>query len=91
LQETIDSIRNNTKQVAAASGSDLTASSVYKRILIVDDNTDINFTYKRGLERYYEGYDDNDNNNKIRFEVYTYNNPLVALSEFKPNFQGRIS
>jgi hypothetical protein len=91
LQETIDSIRNNTKQVAAASGSDLTASSVYKRILIVDDNTDITFTYKRGLERYYEGYDDNDNNNKIRFEVYTYNNPLVALSEFKPNFQGRIS
>ena len=91
MQETIDSIRNNTKQVAAASGSDLTASSVYKRILIVDDNTDITFTYKRGLERYYEGYDDNDNNNKIRFEVYTYNNPLVALSEFKPNFQGRIS
>jgi CheY-like chemotaxis protein len=60
--------------------------SFYKRILIVDDDTDITFTYKLGLERYYEGYNDNDNNNKIRFEVYAYNNPLVALSEFKPNF-----
>jgi PleD family two-component response regulator len=30
--------------------------------------------------------DDNDFNNKIKFQVYTYNNPLVALSEFKPHF-----
>jgi hypothetical protein len=29
--------------------------SFYKRILIVDDDTDITFTYKLGLERYYEG------------------------------------
>jgi CheY-like chemotaxis protein len=60
--------------------------SFNKRILIVDDDTDITFTYKLGLERYYEGYDDNNINNKTRFEVYTYNNPLVALSEFKSNF-----
>ena len=38
-----------------------------------------------GLEGYHYG-NDNDNNNKTRFEVYTYNNPLEALSEFKPNF-----
>jgi CheY-like chemotaxis protein len=58
-----------------------------KRILIVDDDTDITFTYKLGLETYYEGYeDDNYNSSKIRFQVYTYNNPLVALSEFKSNF-----
>jgi DNA-binding response OmpR family regulator len=31
-----------------------------------------------GLDGYY--YD------KRRFEVYTYNNPLEALSQFKPNF-----
>jgi CheY-like chemotaxis protein len=60
--------------------------SFYKRILIVDDDTDITFTYKLGLERYYEGYDDDHNSNKIRFEVFTYNNPLAALSEFKSNF-----
>jgi CheY-like chemotaxis protein len=58
---------------------------LYKRILIVDDNDDTTFTYKIGLETYYEGYED-DNDNKIRFQVYTYNNPLAALSEFKPNF-----
>jgi CheY-like chemotaxis protein len=33
-----------------------------------------------------EGYYDNDSNDKRKFEVYTYNNPLEALSEFKPNF-----
>jgi CheY-like chemotaxis protein len=52
-----------------------------KRLLIVDDDPDITLTFGVGLEGYY--YRDND---KIRFEVYPYNNPLVALSEFKPNF-----
>jgi CheY-like chemotaxis protein len=60
--------------------------SFYKRVLIVDDDNDITFTYKLGLERYYEGYDDDVNSSKIRFEVSTYNSPLEALSEFKPNF-----
>jgi CheY-like chemotaxis protein len=59
---------------------------LYKRILIVDDNTDTTFTYKTGLERYYDGYEGDSNDNKIRFKVYTYNNPLVALSEFKPHY-----
>jgi two-component SAPR family response regulator len=27
-----------------------------------------------------------DSSDKVRFEVYTYNDPAVALSEFKPNF-----
>jgi CheY-like chemotaxis protein len=43
-----------------------------------------------GLEGY--NYDDDnindsdDKNIRTRFEVYTYNNAAVALSEFKPNF-----
>jgi CheY-like chemotaxis protein len=49
-----------------------------KTILIVDDDPDINLTFKVGLDSYY--YD------KRRFEVYTYNNPVLALSEFKPHF-----
>ena len=49
-----------------------------KRILIVDDDPDITLTFKVGLDGYH--YD------KRRFAVYTYNNPLTALSEFKPNF-----
>ncbi|MGC2428619.1 MAG: response regulator [Nitrososphaeraceae archaeon] len=76
----MDSIRNNTKQVAA-SELDLAAFASYKRILIVDDDTDTAFTFKSGLEGCYDYTDD-----KTRFEVYMYNNPLVALSEFKPHF-----
>jgi Zn-finger nucleic acid-binding protein len=49
-----------------------------KRILIVDDDPDITFTFKVELDGYY--YD------KRRFKVYTYNNPLLALSEFKLHF-----
>ena len=46
-----------------------------KRILIVDDNSDIAFTLTTGLE-------DSDKNMK----VFSYGNPLDALKDFKPNF-----
>ena len=53
----------------------------WKRILIIDDEADVTITFKAGIE---------DNNNKTdankRIEVYTSSNPVVALSEFKPNF-----
>jgi hypothetical protein len=52
-----------------------------KRILIVDDDPDITLTFKVGLEEYYYYHDD-----KRRFEVYSYNNPAVAVREFKPHF-----
>jgi two-component SAPR family response regulator len=38
------------------------------------------------LEGYYDDSNDDNYNNKKKFEVYTYDNPLEALSEFKPNF-----
>ena len=53
-----------------------------KRILIVDDEPDVTLTFDVGLEGYYY-YQDNE---RRRFEVYTYNNPAIAISEFKPNF-----
>jgi two-component SAPR family response regulator len=34
-----------------------------------------------GLKGYYY-----DGDEKRRFKIYPYNNPIVALSEFKPNF-----
>ena len=43
------------------------------RILIVDDDPDITLSFSIGLE---DG----------GFEVYTYNDPLDALSNFKPGF-----
>ena len=49
--------------------------------MIVDDEEDVTITFKAGIE---------DSNNKTdankRIEVYTSNNPVVALSEFRPNF-----
>jgi CheY-like chemotaxis protein len=53
----------------------------WKRILIVDDDADLTLTFKAVIED-----SNNDNNTKTRIEVYTSNNPVVALSEFKPNF-----
>jgi CheY-like chemotaxis protein len=53
----------------------------WKRILIVDDDKDITTTFKEAIEG-----SNNGNNPNTRIEVYTSNNPVVALSEFKPNF-----
>jgi CheY-like chemotaxis protein len=53
----------------------------WKRMLIVDDEEDVTITFKAGIE--------NNNNNtdaNKRIEVYTSNNPLNALAEFRPNF-----
>jgi CheY-like chemotaxis protein len=52
-----------------------------KRILIVDDDVDISTTFKLGIE---DGNSNTDTNKRI--EVYVSNNPVIALSEFKPNF-----
>ncbi|MGH9987520.1 MAG: hypothetical protein ACRD8W_26545 [Nitrososphaeraceae archaeon] len=47
----------------------------HKRILIVDDNSDIAFTLQIGLE-----------NNDTTMHVYSYDNPVNALIDFEPNF-----
>ncbi|MDW0282984.1 MAG: response regulator [Nitrososphaeraceae archaeon] len=56
-----------------------------KRILIVDDDPDITFTLKKGLEA-----ENDKNGNKTLFKVDSHNNPLKALSEFKPDFYDLI-
>jgi CheY-like chemotaxis protein len=53
-----------------------------KRILVVDDDPDITLTFKADLDGHYYG----DGDKKKRFEVYTYNDPLLLLKEFKPHF-----
>jgi CheY-like chemotaxis protein len=55
-----------------------------KRILIVDDDPDITYTFKAGIE--YSSTDNDNNSSNSRIEVYTYNDPLEALSEFKPHY-----
>ena len=54
---------------------------LWKRILIVDDDTDLTITFKAVIE---ESNNNNDVNKRI--EVYTSNDPIVTLSDFKPNF-----
>ncbi|MGB7954788.1 MAG: response regulator [Candidatus Nitrosopolaris sp.] len=49
--------------------------------MFIDDDPDITLTFKEGIEN---SNGNEDINKKI--EVYTYNNPSTALSEFKPNF-----
>jgi CheY-like chemotaxis protein len=53
-----------------------------RQILVVDDDPDITLTFKKA----FEAENENSNNKKISFVVSTYNDPLLALSEFKPNF-----
>jgi CheY-like chemotaxis protein len=54
-------------------------SPLIKRILLVDDDPDVTLTFKAGLDGHYYS-------EKKRFEVYTYNDPLLVVNEFKPNF-----
>ena len=59
------------------------SSSFVKSILVLDDNPDITLTFKEGLEAENNNESNNDN---VFFEVFTYTDPILALSEFKPNF-----
>ncbi len=52
-----------------------------KTILVIDDDKDITLTVRSSFES------ENDRStNGIFFQVHTHNFPLLALSEFKPNF-----
>jgi DNA-binding response OmpR family regulator len=53
----------------------------WKRILIIDDDPDVTTTFKVGIENSNNYADDSKT-----IEVYTYNDPLTALSEFESNF-----
>ena len=52
-----------------------------KRILLIDDDADITLTFKKGLEE-----ENETSGNKVVLQVFSYNNPLLALAEFKTNF-----
>ena len=73
--------------IASMLGEDLLHDTVvikekqrfWKKILIIDDEHDITVTFKLGIE----SSNNSHNNDSKNIEVYTYNDPLVALSEFK--------
>jgi DNA-binding response OmpR family regulator len=72
-----DSGTNNTGQMLSDGKIKSLSSntSLHKRILVVDDNSDIAFTLRIGLE-------DSD----PTMQVHSFDNPLTALLEFKPDF-----
>ena len=67
--------KEHTSQSSASSSLPSLNLHQHKRILIVDDDSDITFTLRIGLE-----------NNDTAMQVYSYNNPVNALIDFKPNF-----
>ncbi|MGC2574868.1 MAG: response regulator [Candidatus Nitrosopolaris sp.] len=56
-------------------------NQLYNRILIVDDDADLTMTFRAVIE-----HSNNDVDVNKRIEVYTSNDPVASLSEFKPNF-----
>jgi DNA-binding NtrC family response regulator len=69
----------NTTACAASTTTEQKPPLRKKRILIIDDHSDTALTFKAGLESIIT-------NNKKEIEIYTYDDPLAALLEFKPNF-----
>ncbi len=71
-----DTVRNGQLELdyiqRPSSESDI---QLIKRILVVDDNSDVAFTLRLGLE-----------NGDTTMQVYSYDNPVKALADFEPNF-----
>jgi DNA-binding response OmpR family regulator len=66
-------LADSTLQNETTTDTTIKEKPLSKIILIVDDDPDVASIFSMGLED--EG-----------FEVYTYNDPLIALSNFKPSF-----
>ena len=62
-------------------------SPLTRRILIVDDDLGITFTFKKAFE---EANRIGSASNNFSFYTHTYNDPLVALSEFKSHYYDLI-
>ena len=71
---TIHNERLAADQVKSPSSLLLKESQQHKRILVVDDNSDIVFTLRMELE------------SDPTMQVYSYDDPVTALLEFKPGF-----
>jgi DNA-binding response OmpR family regulator len=85
IANTHSSTDGNSLQKNQSTASEKLSSFVI-RILIVDDDPDITFTFKKGLE----AENEKNGSNKAFFKVKSYNDPLLALSEFKPDLYDLI-
>jgi DNA-binding response OmpR family regulator len=71
------STTRNISKVEAVSVTD--KEEFWRRIMIIDDDSDTTLTFKEAIKN------SNDKDER-RIQIHTYNDPLIALSEFKPNF-----
>ena len=74
--------RSNLVSITETEVKQLPKPPFVKRLLLVDDDPDVTLTFKAGLDGRYYGVGDK----KKRFDVYTYNNPILVVKEFKPQF-----
>ena len=74
-------LENGAPHLQSKQEEEAKLSPFTKRILVVDDDPDITITFKKAFEEA-----NRISGNKISFHVNTYNDPLLALSEFKPEF-----
>jgi DNA-binding response OmpR family regulator len=72
--------KSRTNQLQEHQEKEVKLSPFIKRILIIDNDPDTTFTFKRAFEEANQ-----ISGNKI-FHVDAFSDPHVALSEFKPNF-----
>jgi CheY-like chemotaxis protein len=84
----VESLRNNFQinqaleaTVGKRGQKDGKQFSLARRILIIDDDPDITFTFKKCLEM-----QNQDDYKTKKYEVQVYNDPIFALSEFKRDF-----
>ena len=84
----VESLRNNFQRNRALEATvgkkgqkDGKQFSLARRILIIDDDPDITFTFKKGLEM-----QNQEDYKTKKYEVQVYNDPIFALSEFKRDF-----
>jgi DNA-binding response OmpR family regulator len=76
LKTVRNSTTKNISKVEAVSVTD--KEEFWRSIMIIDDDSDTTLTFKEAIEN------SNDADER-RIQVHTYNDPLIALSEFKPN------
>ena len=62
-----------TESTSSQKGKTINGRAFSKTLLIIDDDPDVTTVFSLGLQD--EGFD-----------VYTYNDPIEALSQFRPNF-----
>ena len=71
---TVHSGKSKPAHIKSTSSSLSSQSQKQKKILVIDDNPDIVFTLRVGLE------------SDPTMRVFGFDNPVTALVEFKPNF-----